>query len=201
MAATIPSWANVSRETFLKLEQYAALLEKWNGKINLVSRETIPDLWHRHIWDCVQLADLIPPATTRMIDLGSGAGLPGIILAIVAPIDVTLVERDQRKCAFLLEAKRELDLKNTTICNDDAARISQTYPLVTARALASLDLLCQLAHPLMEAGAICLFPKGENFAMEVAEAEKNWSFAYQTIPSKTNNHASIISLSTLTHKG
>ena len=197
MSNTIPAWANVSRETFSKLEQYAALLEKWNGKINLVSRETIADLWTRHIWDCFQLADLIPSTTTRMIDLGSGAGLPGIILAILLPIDVTLVERDQRKCAFLLEAKRELNLQNVTVRNEDAARLQQIYPLVTARALASINVLCAFAHPLMEEDAICLFPKGENFATEVAEAEKTWSFEYETIPSKTNKKSSIISLSKL----
>ena len=191
------TFPNVSRETIQKLEAYAEILKKWNEKINLVSRETISDLWNRHILDCLQLAELVPPTATTMIDLGSGAGLPGLILAIALPMHVTLVERDQRKCAFLLEASRTLGLTNVTVRNTGIKTIARTYPLVTARALASLTELCGLAHSLLGKTSICLFPKGENFANEIAEAKNEWSFAYQAIPSKTNGRSVILSLSQL----
>lgn len=191
---------NVPRETFSKLETYVALLEKWNAKINLVSRETFSGLWDRHILDCLQLAEHIPPGTEKIIDLGSGAGLPGLILAIALPIHVTLVERDQRKCAFLLEAARILALFNITVRNSDIAAITGTFPLVTARALAPLTNLCALAYPLLGKDAFCLFPKGKNYATELADATTSWSFHYESIPSKTDADAAVLLLSHLERK-
>src|SRR5439155_10609992 len=96
----------VSRETLSRLEAYAALLTQWSARINLVGRDTIPDLWRRHILDSAQLWPLIPEVVRNLIDLGSGAGFPGLVLAILGVPGVELVEADSRKCAFLREAAR-----------------------------------------------------------------------------------------------
>jgi len=192
---------NVSRETMEKLEQYAQLLTKWNRTINLVAPSTIDELWARHIWDSYQLLDLIPEEAD-LADIGSGGGLPGLILAIARPaMPITLIERDQRKCAFLTQAALTLDLRAASVRNDDIKDIKSTHSVVTARALASLDVLCELSYPLLLNDAICLFPKGENFATEVEEAKKRWDFTHATIPSKTHGAACIISLSKLKPRG
>jgi len=193
----VPDWANVSRETLTQLEAYAALLVKWNKTINLVSPSTIADLWERHIWDSYQLVDLIPDDAI-LADIGSGGGLPGLIIAIAKPqTSITLIERDQRKCAFLTQAALSFDLKHVTVTNQDIKNITSRHSLVTGRALASLDVLCELSYPLLLKDAICLFPKGENFASEIEEANKTWDFTHTIIPSKTHDSACIISVSKL----
>ncbi len=192
-----PKWANVSRETMEQLEQYAQLLTKWNKAINLVSPATIVELWERHIWDSYQLLDLIP-ADATIADIGSGGGLPGLIVAIARPeTSITLIERDQRKCAFLVQAALTLSLKHVTVENKDIKNIESRHGLVMGRALASLDVLCELSYPLLLNNTICLFPKGENFATEIAEAEKRWAFTHTVTPSKTHDSACIISISKL----
>lgn len=194
-----PEWAgDVPRETMDKLTAYAALLLKWNAAINLVGKTTESDLWRRHIWDSYQLVPFVPRETKTIADLGAGAGLPGIILAIAYPAaTVSVVERDARKCSFMREAARSLCLDNLLILQQDAKNLTETYDLVTSRALAALDLLFELAAPIMGKGSICLFPKGENFAKEVADARKNWIFEHQVIHSKTNEKAGIVSVSEL----
>lgn len=193
----IPSWANVSRETLTKLQAYAQLLTKWNKTINLISPATLGELWERHIWDSYQLVELIPP-NASLADIGSGGGLPGLVLAIARPdCRITLIERDQRKSAFLTQAAISLELANISVKNEDINAISSRHEVVTARALAPLDVLCELSHPLLLKDAICLFPKGENFASELNDAKKNWDFTHTVIPSKTHDAASIISLSKL----
>ncbi len=197
----IPS-KNVSRETFLHLEQYAALLLKWNQKINLIGKTTENELWARHIEDSLQLLPLIPSSTKTLADFGSGAGLPGIIIAIARPdISVTLVEQDQRKSAFLIEAARALNLSNVTVMACDIHNVDVGFDIVCARALAPLSELCALAYPRLGKNAICLFPKGENFATELAEAGDKWQFKHHEIPSKTNEKSCIVSLSELSPKG
>lgn len=196
---SVPSWAgDVSHETLNRFVQYVQLLLKWNATINLVGKTTEQDIWLRHIWDSYQLVPLVPRETSTIVDLGCGAGLPGIILAIANPQwHVTLVERDQRKCSFLREATRSLGLSNTTIYQKDAATLQQPFDLVTSRALASLDVLLGFASRLMGKGASCLFPKGENFAKEIDEAHAHWAFTHRVIHSKTNEKAGIISVTEL----
>ncbi|MEJ0010946.1 MAG: 16S rRNA (guanine(527)-N(7))-methyltransferase RsmG [Alphaproteobacteria bacterium] len=196
----IPDWAgDVPRETLERLEGYVALLEKWNRTINLVAKND--DIWSRHIWDSYQLLPLIPPTAKTLIDLGSGAGLPGLVIAIARPMAVTLVERDRRKTSFLREAARSLGLKDVVILAEDAGTLGGKYDVITARALASLNALNELAAPLMGTNAICLFPKGRNFASEVEEAGRDWSFDCQCVPSRTQEDSSIVSLSKLKRKG
>ncbi|PZP86192.1 MAG: 16S rRNA (guanine(527)-N(7))-methyltransferase RsmG [Azospirillum brasilense] len=199
-AASIPSWVGpVPHETMERLRAYAALLLKWNAAINLVGKTTERDLWQRHIWDSYQLVPLVPHGTLSLADLGSGGGLPGIVLAGALPetCAITMVERDMRKASFLREAVRSLGLKHATVIHGDVTELQQRFAVITSRALASLDLLCSFAHPLREEGAICLFPKGEQYATEIAQARANWSFDHRVIPSKTNEKAGIVSISQL----
>jgi 16S rRNA (guanine527-N7)-methyltransferase len=198
----LPSWAqNVSRETFLKLEQYAALLLKWNPKINLIGNATENDIWQRHLADSLQLLPLIPEPTNAVADLGSGAGLPGLVLAMARPeIAVHLIEHDQRKAAFLREVSAQLALTNVVVHATDIAKITARFECITARALTALPQLFALAYPLLMPASFCIFPKGENYAMELIEAEKNWQFKSQLTPSKTHEKSCIISVSELSPK-
>jgi 16S rRNA (guanine527-N7)-methyltransferase len=187
----------VSRETHLLLERYVEILCKWNAKINLIGDEK--NIWDRHIWDSYQLIELLPAAAKTLVDLGSGAGLPGLVIAMARPIHVTLVERDQRKSAFLIEAARVLELKNVTVVNADIKTLeAKPYDVVTARALTSLGELCALSHPLMGTNSICLFAKGERHAMELEAARVNWNFESSMHPSVTQPKAAIVSITKLT---
>jgi 16S rRNA (guanine527-N7)-methyltransferase len=190
---------NVSRETFARLSAYVDLLCKWNAKINLIGPDT--DIWSRHISDSLQLVKLIPETAKTMADLGSGAGLPGLVIAIAKPeLAVTLVEQDQRKSAFLHEAVRVLELRCEVLALD-LHKLDRRFDLVTARALAPLRDLCAMAFPIMGTGAICLFPKGRNFATEVEEAGKGWRFLHRLTPSTTNGESCIVSLTELSPRG
>lgn len=183
---------NVSRETFLVLEKYVALLQKWNRAINLVGKSTESEIWNRHIDDSLQLLPLIGQVNT-LADFGSGAGLPGVVIAVARPeIQVTLVEQDQRKAAFLQECIAQLSLKNTRVANVDITSISGRFDMITARALASLPELFSMAYPRLGQGASCLFPKGKNFAIEIEDAKRGWQFSATLKTSATQDEASII---------
>lgn len=185
----------VSRETLARLELYAALLVKWQRAINLVGRESLPDLWRRHMLDSAQLAEHIPSARPdgqplTLVDLGSGAGFPGLVLAIMASDagrqwHVHLVESDARKCAFLATVARETktDVKIHT------ARIEKLTPfaadLVTARALASLESLLDYAEAFMMPESHCLFLKGATAADELTAAAKSWKMTVEQLPSRS----------------
>ena len=189
--------AEISPEMMQTLQDYVALIIKWTRAINLVGKSTESEIWHRHIADSLQLVSLIPPAST-LADLGSGGGLPGLVIAIARPeVTCTLIEQDQRKAAFLQECVAQLNLTNTRIINQNINDVSARYNCITARALASLSELCSLAYPRLEEGAICLFPKGQNFVNEVEEAQQHWTFQHQCIPSKTDEKAAIIQIAEL----
>jgi 16S rRNA (guanine527-N7)-methyltransferase len=190
---------NVSRETFSPMAAYVALLLKWNSKINLIGPMTESDIWSRHIDDSLQLLPLIPEGVTSLADLGSGAGLPGLVIAIARPdLAITLVEQDQRKAAFLNEAKRVLGLMHVTVEAINIAKLTAQYDVVTARALSSLTELLAMARPLMHEASIGIFPKGANYQAELDEATTNWRFSHRLQPSKTNVGSAIITISKLT---
>lgn len=159
-----------------RLRAYAALLGRWTRRINLVSRGDEGQIWPRHVLDSLRLVPLIPAGVGRGIDLGSGAGLPGLVLAVATGIHFELVESDRRKAAFLLEAARLMAAPVTVHC----ARIEQIElapaALVTARALAPLSTLLGLAAPLLAPGGTGLFPKGSRAAAEIAAARQGWRF-------------------------
>jgi 16S rRNA (guanine527-N7)-methyltransferase len=165
----------VSRETLARLEAYADLLTRWSARINLVGRDTLPDLWRRHILDSAQLHPLIPSATRSLVDFGSGAGLPGLVLAILGVPGVELVEADSRKAAFLREAARitgaEVAIRRCRV----QAVPPRSVDVVTARACAPLDRLLDLAAPFLAPDTLCLFPKGERFNEELTLARKDWT--------------------------
>jgi len=167
--------SGVSRETLARLEAYAGLLVRWSARINLVGANTLDDLWRRHFLDSVQLLAHVPPGTQSLIDLGSGAGFPGLVLAIAGLPGVELVEADARKCAFLREAAR-LAVAPVTVRN---ARIEAVPPhivdVVTARGCAPLDRLLQLAQPFIGPDTVCLFLKGEQAAQELTAARQAWT--------------------------
>ncbi|NDW54373.1 16S rRNA (guanine(527)-N(7))-methyltransferase RsmG [Aliiroseovarius sp. PrR006] len=190
---------DVSRETFERLEAYVALMKKWNSAINLVSPSTISEIWTRHILDSAQIYGLAPENPNIWCDLGSGGGLPALVVAIMAKeanpdLSVICIESDLRKATFLRTAARELDL-NLSVRSE---RIEKTEPqdadVLSARALASLDALCGFAERHLKPGGVAIFPKGENYQQEIDEALENWSFQLDTYSSKTHPHAVILKI-------
>jgi 16S rRNA (guanine527-N7)-methyltransferase len=195
-----PSWlkTDVSRETFERLEAYVALIEKWNPKINLVSKSSLPEIWDRHIWDSAQIFDISVEGSV-WADFGSGGGLPGIVLAIFAKecrpdMQFYLVESDQRKCAFLRNAVREIGLKVKV----HAERIEVLDPIgasvISARALTDLNGLLGFVERHAAKNGVAILPKGETWEKEILQAQENWSFKYEEITSKTNSNAIILKI-------
>ena len=165
----------VSRETLARLEAYAALLTRWLARINLVGRDTLADLWRRHMLDSAQLRSLVPENVHSLIDLGSGAGFPGLVLAILGVPGVELIEADSRKAAFLREAARITEAAVTIRACRIAAVPPHIVDVVTARALAPLDRLLDLAQPFIGTSTVCLLPKGERAEQELTLARKRWT--------------------------
>lgn len=187
----------VSRETLERLDVYVGCLRRWNTTINLVSAATIGDVWRRHVLDSAQFAWSAPETPREWADIGAGAGLPGLIVAAcfseTAPgTRFTLVEKDERKSAFLSEAARRMGLEPaivTTRLGTEAApaasALRHRFDVVSARALAPLDALLALAAPLMAPDAVGLFAKGRSAAGEIAEAGLRWRMNVVSIPSVT----------------
>lgn len=193
---------DVSRETAAALNIYVEQLRRWQSVKNLVGPATLGEVWHRHIADALQLLALAPGAQS-WADLGSGAGIPGLILAIAGrsrpDFRVTLVESNARKSAFLTETAR-LTAAPVTVRN---ARIEAVVPdlvgtdIVCARALAPLGQLLAWTEPLLTTGTTGLFPKGRDAAAELTEAEDAWTFARDLIPSRTDSQARIVRVTSL----
>jgi 16S rRNA (guanine527-N7)-methyltransferase len=192
---------SVSRETLDQLSLYASLLAKWNPTINLVARSTLNDMWGRHFADSAQLQGLIPAGTRVLVDLGSGGGFPGLVLAILGVPQVHLIESDQRKCAFLREVARATGAPVTI----HARRIEDVDPVaanivadvVSARALADLPTLMGFAARFLGPDGVCLFPKGRNAAEELTRARDCWTMTAEEFPSFTDPEARILRLSGL----
>ncbi|MEM7545046.1 MAG: 16S rRNA (guanine(527)-N(7))-methyltransferase RsmG [Pseudomonadota bacterium] len=187
---------DVSRETCERLQIYADQLTTWNRKINLVSPSTIPDLWTRHICDSVQLAALAKTPRT-WIDLGSGAGLPGLLVAAVLQernpgFQMTCVESDRRKAIFMIETNRKMGL-DVNIVNKRIEALDETrYDVVSARALTDLSRLLNYADRLCAPDGICLFPKGSKANAELTTARSAWHMEAEKIPSLTDHTACIL---------
>ena len=188
---------DVSRETLAALEKFAALLLRWNRTVNLVSPGDKPLLWRRHIADSLQLASLIQQPCDRAIDLGSGAGFPGLILALATNVTFDLIEADQRKAAFLREAARITGAPvHVHALRIEVANLPPA-PLITARALAPLPKLLGFAEPLLAPGGQCLFLKGANVETELTHAAAQWHMQVQRVPSCTAPDACILRISDL----
>lgn len=187
----------VSRETLEKLSAYVELLSQWNRRINLVSGNTMGDVWRRHILDCAQLARYLPRQTQIVVDLGAGAGLPGLILAAMGVPEMHLVEADLRKAAFLREAARIMDVPVTL----HPERIEKTaaFPAdaVVARACAPLTQLIDYSGKFVSANTVCLFLKGETAGEEMAAARASWELTSETIPSLSDPSGAILKLAAI----
>lgn len=194
----------VSRETISQLEAYVALLEKWNPRINLVARSTLGQIWDRHFVDSAQVFAYAPEDAQHWVDLGSGGGFPGLVVAVLAKelrpeLRVTLVESDTRKATFLRTVIRELKLPAKVI----DARIEAVEPLqadvLSARALADLKQLLGFADLHRKSGGVSLFPKGATWKKEVQEAQQSWRFDYERFTSKTEAEAVILRIGEIEH--
>ena len=193
---------DVSRETFERLQTFAGLVRKWTKKINLISKTSSADVWNRHIRDSLQLLMHFPEDPRHYVDLGSGGGFPGIVLAIALKkahpaTVVTLIESDKRKAAFLRTAAQTLDLS----CKVSAKRIEDVQPqsadVVTARALAPLnELLSYVQHHLSPDG-IALLPKGVAYEDELQTALASWRFSLEKRTSVTDPAGVILKIGAL----
>ncbi|MDB5443304.1 MAG: glucose inhibited division protein [Phenylobacterium sp.] len=176
------------------LQRFHELLTEWNAVMNLVGPATLPDFWNRHAWDSAQLARLDPDAQT-WADLGAGAGLPGVVLAILgkgrAGFHVHLVESVTKRCRFLTEVVAALDLP-ATIHNARAENLDLAVDSVTARACAPLPRLLGYARPYLAKGATGWFLKGQDVASELEEATKSWEFEAEIVPSLSDPRGRIV---------
>jgi 16S rRNA (guanine527-N7)-methyltransferase len=197
---------DVSRETIERLSRYADLVRLWQARINLVAPSTLDDLWHRHIADCAQLAELVPTNARALADLGSGGGFPGLVLGIMLAkregFKTTLIESDQRKAAFLREAVRQLaipvDILSMRIENRETQLKVGTADVVTARALAPMSRLLGWVAPYLGPKSIALLMKGRGAEREMEDARADWRFDVELQPSLTEADARIVVVRSLT---
>ncbi len=190
---------DVSRETNERLHIYAKLLRTWNPKINLVAPSTLHDLWSRHFVDSAQLYALVPHGFDHWVDLGSGGGFPGLVIAILAQEQagtsrVTLVESDGRKSAFLRTVLRETGVSATVITKRIEAVPPLSASVVSARALAPLSKLLEFAHLHLSETGIALLQKGQNWEKEMPDAESAWQFSYRIDKSVVDENSVILSV-------
>ena len=212
-AAGFAAATNVSRETLNRLNLYESQIKLWQPRINLVASATLADLWHRHFLDSAQLLPLVPAEARFFVDLGSGGGFPGLVLAILleerrqscaSGLDgeperrwrFVLVESDGRKCAFLREVARRtgvaVEILSTRIENPQTHAKLASADVVTARALAPLDRLLDWAAPLFGERTVGLFLKGQSAQAEVEAALSRWAFDVSFVPSVTAADARIV---------
>jgi len=198
-ASALSAVCDVSRETLQRLETYLSLLEKWNRRINLVSPASLDGAWLRHVADSAQLWPLRPTAAGAWLDLGSGAGFPGLVIALLAQMNgastrVTLIESDERKCVFLRTVATACEL-DVGIVNDRIENVAAFgADVISARALAPLDTLLSHARIHRAAAGICLFPKGRTVHKEIQEARRSWRFDCRLHPSRTDPEAAIVEI-------
>ncbi|TVQ37465.1 MAG: 16S rRNA (guanine(527)-N(7))-methyltransferase RsmG [Geminicoccaceae bacterium] len=180
--------------TLARLDAYAALLTKWQAKLNLVGPKTLPDLWQRHVLDSGQLFRHLPPGARTLVDMGSGAGFPGLVLAIMGVPSVTLIEADRRKAIFLREAARAAEVALEV----RAERLEQTakapVDVVTARALAPVADLLGWAEGFLGPATTCLFLKGATVEDELTAARADWMMNVKSSPSLTHPEGVILEL-------
>ena len=190
---------DVSRETLDDLGHYVDLIVKWNPKINLVSRSTLADIWSRHIEDSLQVYYHTRPNNCHWLDIGSGGGLPGLVIAILAKHDdqgvsVTLMESDQRKSVFLRTVIRELNLPAKVVTD----RIELAEPvkadILSARALADLSMLMDFSERHLSQDGYALFQKGKNWQSEVQAAQESWQFEFEVFKSITDEDAVVLKI-------
>ena len=188
---------NVSRETFELLKAYEASLVEWQNKFNLVSNSSLQDCWNRHFVDSAQLFKFIPEGAKTLLDFGSGAGFPAMVLAVMVKektpyLKISLVESIVKKTLYLNEVKK--------ICNLDVEILNQRIEslpkkkvdVITSRAMASLKELLKYTQAFCSDKTVCIFPKGKKYAEEIEEAKKDWNFDCQVFDSETSDEGKIL---------
>ncbi|WP_233355805.1 16S rRNA (guanine(527)-N(7))-methyltransferase RsmG [Henriciella litoralis] len=186
----------VSRETFDLLERYVSLLDDWRQRMNLIGPKEMDHIWTRHISDCAQLIPLIGHEK-RIVDVGSGAGLPGLVLGCHAATTgghVTLIESTGKKCAFLREVSTLLDLPVSVQNVRIESAKAESVDFITARALAPLPRLLDYTNPWLSQGATGLFFKGERWQQELTDAADCWTLSHETIPSRSSDTGVILKI-------
>ncbi len=182
----------VSRETLDRFETYGALLKRWQERVNLVGPGTLADMWRTHFLDSGQLWPLAPKSAKKWVDLGSGAGFPGLVLAILGTPEMHLVERNQKKAAFLREAARVTAAP--AIVHSQRIEDLPPFPadVVTARGLTKLDTLLRWSQPFAHAGTVALFPKGQDVDVELTETSKSWIIDIERYESRSDTRGVIL---------
>ena len=196
-ASEVGERLNVSRETLERLERYVDLLLKWQRAINLIGPKTAQDIWCRHILDSGQLMAHLPETSGPIVDLGTGSGLPGMVLAIMGVPHIHLIESNSRKCAFLHEASRitgtAVQIYNTRV---ETAEIAPAA-IVTARAVAPLKQLIELSQSVSNRNTVFFFFKGKDVKNELTEIKTNWNMTFDVIPSRSSAEGVILKMELL----
>ncbi len=191
--------ADVSRETTARLSAWLDLLASWQRRMNLVGAASLDDPWRRHMLDGAQLARYIPDTANRIVDLGSGAGFPGLVLALAVGdrgVSVDLIESNRRKCAFLEAAIRETGAPARVHCARIEEKPVPPAPAVVARACAPLPQLLRYARPLVADGGCAVFPKGRRVDGELTAARRDWKMTFTRHPSLTDPDGVILTMKT-----
>lgn len=188
---------NVSRETMASLVAFEAEVRRWTPVVNLISRGSLDHLWDRHIEDSAQIFRACPLTARIWLDLGSGGGFPGLVVAILArelrpELGIILVESDQRKAVFLRQTAQKLGLTVKVMAQRIESLPPQGADVVSARALAPLEDLLELAVPHLKPGGIALFPKGVRHAAEISAARSSWTFDLDSLPSSATPDAALL---------
>ncbi len=196
---------SVPREARDALARYTELLSDWNRRINLLSRQEGDGIWHRHVLDSAQLVRLASPAARTWLDLGSGAGFPGLVCAAICKAEsrgtgFSLVEADGRKAAFLREAARQMRLDVAVLHRRIEALSLPAQDVVSARAVARLDRLLGYAAPFCHPGTVLLLPKGRHADSELTLARQAWHIRTVRVPSRTDPEATIFRLSEVSRR-
>lgn len=185
----------VSRETLDRLKLYARLLLEWQDRLNLIGPSTIPDLWRRHMWDSAQVLDHVSGRV--WLDLGSGAGFPGLVIAVMGAGQVHLVEKSPKKCQFLRTVVRETQAP--ALVHEGRAEDLKlpAIDVVVSRACAPLPRLLAMAYPFFGQGTRALFHKGLNLDEELTQATKCWKMGHCVIPSATDPRGRLLRVESL----
>lgn len=192
----------VSRETIELLERFAALLLEESKRQNLVSASTLDRLWDRHILDSAQLARFEPAEGSSWLDIGSGAGFPGLVIAALVTGPVVLVEPRRLRAEFLERAAGELGLgSRVTVAAAKAEKVTGRFVMITARAVAPLDQLLAISTHLSTRNSIWVLPKGQSAQSELVEAKRNWHCNATTVPSLTDPASRILLLRNVKPRG
>ena len=191
----------VSHETAVRLKAYVAMLRLWNRQRNLVSDASLAGVWHRHVYDSAQLVPLLPADARSVVDIGSGAGFPGLVIAIMRPdIETVLFEATRKKAEFLKAVGEHLSLKRLQVRNERAeAAPRRVFDVVTARACAPLPELLGYAQDFIGPRTVCLFLKGQNVVLELTDARKSWRMTARQHPSVTHPFGAVLEIRDLSH--